>query len=285
MNMNRRTFVALAARMLFAGGVRKASPSTEPAKTAEPFRISQEDYRKVEAEYLPQLVEYPAAEAPGTIIIDPEHRFLYLVLGQGRAKRYGVGVGREGFGWSGTATIRRKAQWPRWIPPKEMMARDPKAAQWPDGMPGGPENPFGARALYLYQGEVDTLYRIHGTPEAGSIGRAVSSGCIRMLNADVAELYDRVAIGAKVVVLPAGGLIAGAGDAAPPAAPLREVQVDEIKIDEPPASPSWRATSKPVFANADERQRAIRAVLARRREMRRRRLTVEDWLLSLEDDG
>lgn len=271
--------------VLAAAGVACERAGTASSAISALYGISRADYKKVEAEYLPQLVDYPAAEAPGTIVIDPEHRFLYLVLGQGRAKRYGIGVGREGFEWSGTAAIRRKAQWPKWIPPKEMVARDPKAAQWPDGMPGGPDNPLGARALYLYQGEVDTLYRIHGTPDAGSIGRAVSSGCIRMLNADVAELYDRVAIGTKVVVLPAGGLIAGAGDAAPPAAPLREIQVDELQIDESPASPSWRATGKPVFANADERQRAIRAALARRREMRRRRLTVEDWLLSLEDDG
>ena len=149
MNMNRRTFAALAALGVVSGVVRKASASTEPPETSEPFRIAQEDYWKVEAEYLPQLVEYPTGEAPGTIIVDPKQRFLYLVLGRGQAKRYGVGVGREGFGWSGTATIRRKAEWPRWMPPKEMMERSPEAARWPNGMPGGPENPLG-RALSTF---------------------------------------------------------------------------------------------------------------------------------------
>ncbi len=192
--MNRRTFALLAAAGAVCGVVRAASASTEP------FRIAPEDHKKVAAEYLPQIVEYPTGEPVGTIIVDPKERFLYLVLGQRKAKRYGVGVGREGFGWSGTATIQRKAQWPRWIPPKAMMARSAEAARWPNGMPGGPQNPLGARALYLYQGEVDTLFRIHGTREPQSIGQAVSSGCIRMMNSDVVDLYDRVNVGSRVYV-------------------------------------------------------------------------------------
>jgi lipoprotein-anchoring transpeptidase ErfK/SrfK len=172
----------------------------------EPFPISHKDYQKVAAEYLPQLVAYDTEEPKGTLIVDPNDRFLYLVLGGGQAKRYGIGVGREGFGWSGTAVIKRKAEWPSWLPPEDMQARDKEAAKWREGMPGGPKNPLGARALYLYQGDVDTLYRIHGTKEPASIGRAVSSGCIRMLNSDIIELYERVPLGTRVVVLPSGGV-------------------------------------------------------------------------------
>ena len=119
----------------------------------------------------------------------------------GRARRYGIGVGRQGFGWNGTARIRGKRKWPSWHPPVEMQERDPRAREFANGMEGGPDNPLGARALYLFQGGRDTLYRIHGTAEPRSIGRAVSSGCIRMLNADVIDLYDRVPMGTKVVVL------------------------------------------------------------------------------------
>jgi len=140
-------------------------------------------------------------------VIDVDSRFLYLTLPGGRAYRYGIGVGKQGFEWSGTAFIRRKAKWPRWIPPKEMVARDHLAAQWADGMPGGPDNPLGARALYLYQGDIDTLYRIHGTSQPQSIGRAVSSGCIRLLNADVADLYERVPVDTKVIVRPSSGIV------------------------------------------------------------------------------
>ena len=151
---------------------------------------------------MPQLVSYETTELPGTIVIDTDNRFLYLVLETGQAKRYGIGVGRDGFGWSGTATIERKTKWPMWFPPKEMQYRDKEARRWRKGMPGGPRNPLGARALYLFQGKADTLFRIHGTRDPKSIGKAVSSGCIRMLNADVVELFDRVPLGTKVVVLP-----------------------------------------------------------------------------------
>jgi lipoprotein-anchoring transpeptidase ErfK/SrfK len=143
-----------------------------------------------------QVVRYLTGETPGTIVIDPAHTYLYFVLGGGTAIRYGIGVGREGFTWSGTETIVRKAQWPDWYPPSEMIQRQPYL---PRAMAGGPGNPLGARALYLG----NTEYRIHGTNQPATIGKHVSSGCIRMLNADVIDLFDRVSLGAKVVVLAA----------------------------------------------------------------------------------
>jgi lipoprotein-anchoring transpeptidase ErfK/SrfK len=140
----------------------------------------------------------PTGQGPGTITINTAQRKLYLSLGGGRAIEYGIGVGRQGFAWKGQAEVGRKAFWPGWTPPKEMIARRPDL---PDHMEGGMENPLGARALYLFKGGKDTLFRIHGTNEPGTIGRAVSSGCIRMLNADVIDLYQRVAKGTPVVVL------------------------------------------------------------------------------------
>jgi lipoprotein-anchoring transpeptidase ErfK/SrfK len=141
-----------------------------------------------------QFVLYPNNQPSGTIVIDTAHTFLYLVLGHGKALRYGIGVGRKGFTWSGVERISRKSEWPDWVPPAEMIARQPYLPRW---VGGGPGNPLGARALYL--GNTD--YRIHGTNNPASIGTRVSSGCIRMRNADVIDLYDRVAVGTKVVVL------------------------------------------------------------------------------------
>jgi lipoprotein-anchoring transpeptidase ErfK/SrfK len=171
-----------------------------------PFLIPAVDVRRIEPEFLRQIVPLPRnlPDEPGTIVVDPAHRFLYLVADDGQAIRYGIGVGREGFAWNGTAAVKSKQEWPKWFPPADMMARDPNAAPWSDGMPGGLKNPLGARALYLWQGDKDTLYRIHGTNEPWSIGRAVSSGCIRMLNQDAIDLYNRVPEGTKVIVLPAG---------------------------------------------------------------------------------
>jgi len=142
-----------------------------------------------------QAVDFRTNEAPGTIIIDTPNTYLYLVLGNGKAMRYGIGVGRDGFTWSGTQTISRKAEWPDWTPPPEMIARQPYLPRY---MAGGPGNPLGARAMYLG----NTIYRIHGTNDPSTIGGRVSSGCIRMTNADVVDLYGRVNIGTKVVVLP-----------------------------------------------------------------------------------
>jgi lipoprotein-anchoring transpeptidase ErfK/SrfK len=143
-----------------------------------------------------QIAAYQTTEAPGTIIIDTAHKFLYLTLGNGKAMRYGIGVGRQGFTWSGVERITRKAEWPDWIPPVEMVARQPYLPRW---VAGGPGNPLGARAMYLG----NTEYRIHGTNDPSTIGKNVSSGCIRLQNADVEDLYNRVDIGTKVVVLPA----------------------------------------------------------------------------------
>lgn len=143
-------------------------------------------------------VQNPTHEPPGTIVIDTRSRHLYLVQPGGAAIQYGIGVGRQGFEWRGVARVGRKSEWPRWIPPKEMLKRRPDL---PDQMDGGLENPLGARALYLFQGEKDTLFRIHGTNEPDTIGQAVSSGCIRMMNADVIDLYQRVSVGTRVVVL------------------------------------------------------------------------------------
>lgn len=150
-----------------------------------------------------QLVDNPTGQPPGTLVVDPKQRFLYLVLENGKALRYGVGVGREGLEFAGTAQVGHKRAWPRWTPTRDMIAREPdKYQKWARGMAGGEENPLGARALYLFQNGQDTLYRIHGTNEPWSIGEAVSSGCIRMMNQDVIDLYQRVPDGAKVVVLP-----------------------------------------------------------------------------------
>ncbi len=153
-----------------------------------------------------QVVSYKTDQAPGTIIINPATKLLYYVLGNGKAIRYGIAVGKAGFEWSGEAIVADKKPWPRWIPPKEMIARRPELAKFDEvGQPGGPTNPLGARAIYLTSGGRDYGYRIHGTPEWQSIGRNASSGCIRMINQDVLDLYNRVKGGEKVIVLTASG--------------------------------------------------------------------------------
>jgi lipoprotein-anchoring transpeptidase ErfK/SrfK len=154
-----------------------------------------------------QVVTFRTAEAPGTIIIDGNQHFLYLVQPGGQAIRYGIGVGRDGFGWAGKVRVGRMAEWPTWTPPAEMVARDANAAKWAAGMPGGPDNPLGPRAMYLYEGDNDTIYRIHGTVEPWTIGLDVSSGCIRLNNDDVVDLYSQVKVGAKVIVLMQGAAL------------------------------------------------------------------------------
>ncbi len=165
--------------------------ATEQSPTAMPARLRR------------QVVAYDSHEASGTIVIDTPHAYLYYVLGGGRAIRYGIGVGREGFTWSGVRTIDRKVEWPDWYPPAEMIERQPYLPRF---MAGGPANPLGARAMYLG----GTLYRIHGTSDPSSIGKHVSSGCIRLFNADAIDLYNRTSIGTKVVVLPDSGRRAAA---------------------------------------------------------------------------
>jgi lipoprotein-anchoring transpeptidase ErfK/SrfK len=196
---------ARAAEHPFYGGVDfTRDPSLiPPAESPVDFPIKSFS-ATLPAKFRRQQVTIGTQEKPGTIIVDPAHRYLYYILPAGQAIRYGVGVGREGFAWAGEAYIGMKRRWPRWLPPEEMVQRDVHAAQWANGMPGGPENPLGARALYLHANGIDTLYRIHGTNDPSSIGKAMSSGCIRMLNEDVADLFERTPMKARVVVLSAG---------------------------------------------------------------------------------
>ena len=173
----------------------------------DPFPIPGIKWTEVDHAFLRRVVDYPTSEAEGTIVVDPHHHYLYHVLAGGRAMRYGVGVGREGFAWAGTALIHNKQEWPDWYPPSDMFERQPEIKkqmahlQSGLGMHGGPDNPLGARAMYLWQGNKDTLYRIHGTVEPATIGKSVSSGCIRMIDQDVMDLYGRTTVGTKVIVL------------------------------------------------------------------------------------
>jgi lipoprotein-anchoring transpeptidase ErfK/SrfK len=173
-----------------------------PLESPTDFPITPANLKKIQPQFRRQMVAFEGAEFPGTIIIDPDHRFLYYVMENQTAIRYGVGVGRQGFAWNGAARVGMKRRWPRWLPPPEMVQRDENARKWANGMPGGPDNPLGARAMYLYANGVDTMYRIHGTNDPSSIGKAMSSGCIRMLNEDIAALYLRVPVGSQVIVRP-----------------------------------------------------------------------------------
>ncbi|KFC63729.1 ErfK/YbiS/YcfS/YnhG precursor [Bosea sp. LC85] len=189
--------------------IANATPAVDPlaaeryaALGNERFSVPAVSLEDLKPRYMRQLVDYPTREQPGTIVVDPDARFLYLVQEGGKALRYGVGVGKEGLEFTGSARVERKAQWPRWTPTPDMIRREPgRYAKWAGGMAGGAHNPLGARALYLFKNGKDTLYRIHGTNEPWTIGEAVSSGCIRMMNQDVIDLYSRVAGGSRVVVL------------------------------------------------------------------------------------
>ncbi|CZT34316.1 Lipoprotein-anchoring transpeptidase ErfK/SrfK [Rhizobium sp. 9140] len=172
----------------------RAAPLVRSAGMVAPQR----PVRPIDPQFLPQMVAYETRERPGTIVIDTNSRFLYLVTGNGEARRYGVGVGKPGFEWAGAHKVTRKAEWPTWRPPSEMIAREAAKGHYlPASMEGGPANPLGARALYLGS----TLYRIHGTNAPWTIGYAVSSGCIRMRNEDVTDLYERVNVGTRVIVM------------------------------------------------------------------------------------
>ena len=187
---------APASRPAYAPG--PSSGAADPAPMRRLAALAPPRQEAIEAEpsseYRRQEVDYSGRERPGTIVIDTPNKFLFLVLPNGRALRYGIGVGRPGFEWSGVKAISRKAEWPDWTPPPEMMLRRPDL---PAHMAGGPENPLGARALYLGS----SMYRIHGTNEPTTIGQNVSSGCIRMMNDDVIDLYGRVPVGTKVIVM------------------------------------------------------------------------------------
>lgn len=221
------------------------------AASAQPLAYSQTDPSAPVYKFTPdapaqlspalarQVVPYNGNEPAGTIIVDPAHTFLYLTLGGGRALRYGIGVGREGFEWSGTEAIARKAEWPDWVPPAAMIARQPYLPRW---IGGGPGNPLGARALYL--GNTD--YRIHGTNDPSSIGQHMSSGCIRLLNADIIDLYNRVNVGTKVVVLPDTD--------------SRQISSSQSDINLPPQAPPPPAARAHLPRTASRNAEGLRAI-------------------------
>jgi lipoprotein-anchoring transpeptidase ErfK/SrfK len=192
--------LVIAAATSFAGTASASPflPLGQPSQGAQTMQapVDQGDEStELAARFKRQVVDYRTGEAPGTIVIDTPNTYLYLVLGNGRAMRYGIGVGREGFTWAGTQNVTKKAEWPDWTPPPEMIERQPYLPRF---MAGGPGNPLGARAMYLG----GSVYRIHGTNDPSTIGHRVSSGCIRLTNDDVSDLYSRVNVGTKVVVLP-----------------------------------------------------------------------------------
>jgi lipoprotein-anchoring transpeptidase ErfK/SrfK len=221
--LNRRSFLGAAAAgaASFALSACTTVPSREPPPLAEPepdfgnyasmygpmfdegYEIPAIPLERMDSRFLRQVVDDPTGERPGTIVVDTSSHFLYLVREDGRAMRYGVGLGRAGFEWSGRANVQWKQKGPKWTPPAEMIARDPKLAIYSaenGGMPPGLNNPLGARALYIFQNGEDTLYRIHGSPEWNSIGKSVSSGCVRLMNQDIIDLYDRVPGQAPIIV-------------------------------------------------------------------------------------
>jgi len=195
------SILTAASALLWAGGAAASPlPPSYPGNSGELFASvmqdrAEPDSLKLAADLQRQVVEYPTPAAAGTVIIDTARTHLYYVLGEGKAIRYGIGVGRIGFTWSGSQVVTRMAEWPDWTPPDEMIARQPYLPRW---MAGGKGNPLGARAIYLGS----TAYRIHGTNAPGTIGTQVSSGCIRMINADVIDLYRRVTVGSRIIVLP-----------------------------------------------------------------------------------
>lgn len=202
------------ARSIPAALTPRPKPSEDPnylsmygPRPEEDFPIPAVDLKKVPSKFYRRMVQDPTGEAPGTIVVDTQSFYLYLVMEGGMAMRYGVGLGRQGFSWSGEGVIQYKRRWPKWTPPDEMIARQPQLEKYSarnGGQPPGLMNPLGARALYIFQNGQDTLYRVHGSPEYWTIGKAVSSGCVRMMNQDVIDLYDRVPGKARIVVRQSG---------------------------------------------------------------------------------
>lgn len=192
---------------LFAAGCipreRATDASNYGARPTEPHPLGVVPLNRVPEDLRRREVAFDGKYEAGTIVVNTPQRRLYYVLGNGRAIRYGIGVGREGLALSGNAVIGRKAEWPSWTPTANMMRRDPRNLKYAGGVPGGPNNPLGARALYLYRNGKDTMFRIHGTNQPQTIGQAVSSGCVRMMNHDVIDLYERARVGSKVVVIQA----------------------------------------------------------------------------------
>lgn len=167
----------------------------------EPFPLRAADMSLIDPIYWRQQVIDPTGEKPGTVIVDTPNRFLYHVHDDGMATRYGVGIGRDGYAWSGRAHIAYKRAWPRWTPPAEMIARQPELEKYRHGMEANVDNPLGARTLYIHQGNVDTIYRIHGNPDELAIGKAISSGCVRLLQQDIIHLHDAVKTGSPLLVI------------------------------------------------------------------------------------
>jgi lipoprotein-anchoring transpeptidase ErfK/SrfK len=186
-------------------------PTTNPVSSAMYGQVRDSDFTlpaipvsRIDPQYMRQEVAYPSNEKPGTIVVDTKTKHLYFIEPGGKAMRYGVGIGREGYAWSGRGVIQWKQKWPRWTPPAEMVSRQPDVRAFSaenGGMNPGLGNPLGARAMYIFKNGEDTLYRIHGTPDWQSIGKQTSSGCVRMLNQDVVDLYDRVPAKAEIVVM------------------------------------------------------------------------------------
>ena len=172
------------------------------ARVDEGYNLPAIPFDRVDPKFYRQVVDNPTGEAPGTIVVDTSQHFLYLVQSGGKAIRYGVSLGKAGFGWTGSAVVQWKKKWPTWTPPAEMIQRKPELAKYAEGMPPGPQNPLGARAMYLFRDGQDTMYRLHGTPEWSSIGKNASSGCLRFMNQDIIDLYGRVNGVAPVHVRP-----------------------------------------------------------------------------------
>lgn len=210
--MSRRAFLVGSAAglgVLALAGCARGGMTLDQAKLAygplpdERFPVPGVDVTKINPKYFRRTVRYSSKEAPGTIIVDPRNHYVYRIEGDGMATRYGVSVGRQGFLWSGEAYIGRKAEWPVWTPPKEMIERQPEAAKYAGGMPPGLDNPLGARTLYLYQDGRYTLYTIYSTTHPETIGKGISSGCIGLLTQDMMDLYEKTPVKTKVIVLKA----------------------------------------------------------------------------------
>ncbi|ANT52525.1 L,D-transpeptidase [Mesorhizobium amorphae] len=179
-----------------------AAASMYAARVDEGYQLPAIPVDKLDPKFVRQIVSDPTGEKAGTIVVDTSEHFLYLVRGGGEAIRYGVSLGKAGFGWTGSAVVQARKKWPVWTPPPEMIQRRPELAKYKDGMPPGPQSPLGARALYLFRDGKDTMYRLHGTPEWDSIGKNASSGCVRFMNQDIIDLYSRVNGVAQVYVRP-----------------------------------------------------------------------------------
>jgi lipoprotein-anchoring transpeptidase ErfK/SrfK len=201
MDVNRRSLLLAALGLALPGSL------TGIARAEEPYPVNEKDLTKVAFKYQRQEVAFKSAEPPGTIVVDARKCFLHLVTAPGQAIRYGVALGKGAHAWEGEVIIKKMKEWPTWIPAPYHVQTKPELAKWlPAGMPGGPDNPMGARAMYLFKGEVDTINRIHGGMRPDEIGKKKTAGCIGMLNADIIDLYARVSVGTRVLMTTKGGL-------------------------------------------------------------------------------